>query len=94
MKIGVKVYLWTPQSDKSISSQFVEKAPLVRPVRPDQLSRAAETLYSETLTGLQDSGRLTGLGQAYRTRAGLQDSGDEALQVVGFRTMDRYRMIG
>jgi hypothetical protein len=69
MKIGVKVYLWTPQSDKSISSQFVEKAPLVRPVRPDQLSRAAETLYSETLTGLQDSGRLTGLGQAYRTRA-------------------------
>jgi hypothetical protein len=75
MKIGVKVYLWTPQSDKSISSQFVEKAPLVRPVRPGQLSRAAETLYSETLTG-------------------LQDSGDEALQVVGFRTMDRYRMIG
>lgn len=61
MKIGVKVYLWTPQSDKSISSQFLEKAPPVRPTRLDQLVQVAEILYSETLTGFpKPRGRLFG----------------------------------
>lgn len=74
MKIGVKVYLWTPQSDKSISSQFLEKAPPVRPTRLDQLAQAAETLYSETLTGFpKPRGGLFGRypGQAFLPAAGV-----------------------